>query len=134
MPHVENVGGRALNRILAVGTASVMALLLGMPGTAQEADDTGTEAAAEQAQELATDEVDSASEARMIDAEGRLEVLTVDGFDLDEAQAVVQESTLDETQKATYLAGLDAARDKPEELAEVLERINEAIVAERTSD
>jgi hypothetical protein len=117
-------------------TAALFAFTMGGTGNAQEIDEdeTGTHAAAEKAQELATDEVDSESEAAMIDAEGRLEVLTVEGFDLDEAQAVVQQSSLDDTQKATYLAGLDAARDKPEELAEVLERINEAIVAERGYD
>lgn len=93
---------------------------------AQEGEDeTGSEAAAEQAQDLATDDVDSESEAQMTDVEGRIEVLTMEGFDYDEAVAEIETAAIDDSQKATLLSGLDAARDDPEALAEILERAQE---------
>jgi hypothetical protein len=95
--------------------------------TPEGEEETSTEAAADTAIDVATDEVDSASEARMIDAEGAREVLSAEGFDFERAVAIIEASNVDDTQKATLIAGLDAARDEPEELAEILERTIESI-------
>jgi hypothetical protein len=97
--------------------------------TPEGEEETSTEAAADTAIDVATDEVDSASEARMIDVEDAREVMSAEGFDFERAVAIIEASNIDDTQKATLIAGLDAARDEPEELAEVLERTIESIEA-----
>ncbi len=97
-------------------------------------EETGTEDAAEQAQDIATDGVDSEFAALMLDEEGLVEVLSVEGFDYEEAVRAIESSELSDTRKVTLLAGMDAARDDPEALAEVLERAVEDIMASRETD
>ncbi len=99
-----------------------------------DAMETGSEDAAEKAQDIATDGIDSSSEALMLDEEGLVEVLSVEGFDYDEAVQAIETADIEDSQKATLLAGMDAARDDPEALAEVLERAVETIMASREVD
>ena len=55
------------------------------------------------------------------------ELLTVDGFDLDKVTEMVENSDLGALQKVTLTKGLEAAKDNPEVLKTLLEKIREAM-------
>lgn len=80
------------------------------------------EAQVEATNDVATDGVDSASEANMLD----LDNLVLDDAGVQQLTEYVEASDqIDETQKVTLVAGLDAARDNPERLEELLDQIRE---------
>lgn len=80
------------------------------------------EAQVEETNDVATDGVDSASEANMLD----LDNLVLDDAGVQQLTEYVEASDqIDETQKVTLVAGIDAARDNPERLEELLDQIRE---------
>ena len=80
------------------------------------------DAQVEETNDVATDGIDSASEARMID----LENLVLDDEGVQRLTEFVEGSDqIPDTQKITIVAGIDAARDNPERLEEILEQVRE---------
>jgi hypothetical protein len=96
-------------------------------GEGTDAEATVDPAAPEEAQvealnDVNTDGVDSASEANMLD----LDNLVLDDEGVQRLTEYVEASDqIDDTQKVTLVAGLDAARDNPERLEELLNQIRE---------
>jgi hypothetical protein len=91
--------------------------------TAAEATEAATdvvteEAAAEVAEEVA-EEV--AGDVSITD------LLTVDGFDLDKVQTLLDDSDLGALQKTALTTGLNSVKDNPELLGDVLTKIREAL-------
>ena len=75
----------------------------------------------EETNDVATDGVDSASEAAMLD----LDNLVLDDEGVQRLTEYVEASDIDATQKITIVNGIDAARDDPERLEEILEQVRE---------
>jgi hypothetical protein len=96
-------------------------------GEGEDAEAVVAPAAPEEAQvealnDVNTDGVDSASEANMLD----LDNLVLDDEGVQRLTEYVEASDqIDDTQKVTLVAGLDAARDNPERLEELLDQIRE---------
>ena len=63
----------------------------------------------------------------LVDATGMADLLTVDGFDYDKVVEMVENSELGTLQKTTLKAGLEQARDNPELLQGLLDRVKEAM-------
>ena len=79
------------------------------------------DAQVEETNDVATDGVDSASEAEMLD----LDNLVLDEEGVQRLTEYVEASDIDATQKITIVNGIDAARDNPERLEEILEQVRE---------
>ena len=94
----------------------------GLDAEAQVAADAPEEAQTEEINDVATDGIDSASEAEMLD----LDNLVLDDAGVQRLTTFVEDSEqISATQKVAIVAGLDAARDNPERLAELLEQVRE---------
>ena len=80
------------------------------------------DAQVEEINDVATDGIDSASEADMLD----LDNLVLDDAGVQSLTEYVEGSEdISDTQKVTIVAGIDAARDNPERLEELLEQVRE---------
>lgn len=79
-----------------------------------------------EAAEATTESATAATQEAATDATTE-ELLTVDGFNLDKVTAMIEESDLGALQKATLTKGLDAAKDNPEVLKTLLEKIRAAM-------
>ncbi len=85
--------------------------------------DAATDMAAD-ASDAATDAADAAADAMpAMSMDAMKELLTVDGFDLDKVTAMVEAAPLADDAKATVITALDRAKDSPELLGAVLERV-----------
>ena len=110
---------------------------------------TPTEQAATAAQSEVVAEIDGAAQARLeaqANAEGDVaqapstvttdtettaatpeQLTTVDGFDLEKVQTIIDESDLPATQKTLLKRGLEAAGTSPEALREILIQVRQAL-------
>ncbi|MGR3541194.1 MAG: hypothetical protein ACU0BS_07175 [Hasllibacter sp.] len=86
-----------------------------------------TDVQVEETNDVATDGIDSLSELAMLDMEN----LAIGTDQIDRLTTLIEDSdSLSATQKITLVAGLDAARDDPERLSEILEQIVTLTAAE----
>lgn len=94
----------------------------GTDAEAQVAATAPEDAQVEETNDVATDGIDSGSEAAMID----LDNLVLDDAGVQRLTQFVESSEqINDSQKVTIVAGLDAARDNPERLEELLEQVRE---------
>ena len=94
--------------------------------TASSAEAATTEAAtdtAAAADETATDAVAGTAEAA---SGGMADLLSVDGFDLDKVSEMINDSEIGAFQKIALKTALEKAKDNPEVLQTVLDKIKEA--------
>jgi len=98
--------------------------------TAAETASDGAEAA-EDAMEAATDTAgetaDTTTDAATESATSITDLLTVENFDADEINTMIDESALGEMQKAELKTAVDAAGDSPEEIEAVIDQIKQAM-------
>lgn len=114
-PPTEQDVNQALGADDAVGENSTDAEALIAPGASEDAQ-------VEEINDVATDGLDSASEVEMIDFDN----LVLDEEGVQTLTTFVEGSdAISDTQKITIVAGIDAARDNPERLAELLEQVRE---------
>lgn len=90
--------------------------------TAAAADETATDAVAGTA-EAVTDTVAATAEAA---SGGMADLLSVDGFDLDKVSEMIDGSEIGAFQKIALKTALEKAKDNPEVLQTVLDKIKEA--------
>ena len=115
-------GDDTTDQDVAQATGEASASEGGTDAEAQVAADAPESEQIEETNDVATDGIDSASEATMLD----LDNLVLDEDGVQQLTEFVEGSDqINDTQKITIVAGIDAARDNPERLEELLEQVRE---------